>query len=478
MSKKPFYAVAKGYTPGIYDNWEDCQKQTSGYSGAIYKKFNTESGAEKFIKEYDVINENRKEDDEEEYDYEAMVQKDLNDGYVVMFTDGSYDSNKNQSSYGIHISMMEKDKTIKEEEIAEKVLTDKFSESNNISGEVFGVINALNWCLKNEVNKVSIYCDYEGLIKWANEEWRTKTNISKFYLKKIKEYEVMLDIKYTWVKGHSDVMQNERADQLAKNALEKKRFKFKSGKNYFTGGVQNIKEIDSIISLISEKIDIDVEQSEVTNGIKKEIKYLKETLHVTFYEKSRKMLVQGAPGYLYSSFLSYYSDTLEVFDMVRTYSDAYEMTIKKEFVDNYFKKLNLPSDYPKSSQILIKQAISTLKIKKSDEYDYGHYTVPAYRALEGNLRYLFGKAGYHLNHKMAIGGNFDKNEQGEYYLTNKKVKENGDRERIEKCYNHYYQKRHPLLHTGEIGIIDETMLVTSLEEAKDRIKEVLILLKY
>lgn len=48
MAKKSkFYVVWKGVNPGIYTNWTDCQLQTKGYEGALYKSFPTRSEAEK-----------------------------------------------------------------------------------------------------------------------------------------------------------------------------------------------------------------------------------------------------------------------------------------------------------------------------------------------------------------------------------------------------------------------------------------------
>ena len=46
---KKYYAVKKGKTPGIYGTLDECKEQVSGYSGAEYKKFNTESEALEFI---------------------------------------------------------------------------------------------------------------------------------------------------------------------------------------------------------------------------------------------------------------------------------------------------------------------------------------------------------------------------------------------------------------------------------------------
>ena len=47
---KTYYAVKEGFTVGIFETWEDCQKSINGFSGAIYKKFKNYDEALKFIK--------------------------------------------------------------------------------------------------------------------------------------------------------------------------------------------------------------------------------------------------------------------------------------------------------------------------------------------------------------------------------------------------------------------------------------------
>lgn len=37
-----YYAVKVGNVPGIYETWDECQKQVKGYPGAIYKSFSSE----------------------------------------------------------------------------------------------------------------------------------------------------------------------------------------------------------------------------------------------------------------------------------------------------------------------------------------------------------------------------------------------------------------------------------------------------
>lgn len=48
MAKQAYYAVQNGRNPGIYNSWDECKKQVAGFSGAVYKKFETASAAEKF----------------------------------------------------------------------------------------------------------------------------------------------------------------------------------------------------------------------------------------------------------------------------------------------------------------------------------------------------------------------------------------------------------------------------------------------
>lgn len=44
-----YYAVKKGKKPGIYQTWDECKKQTNGFSGAKYKSFNSLSDAEDYL---------------------------------------------------------------------------------------------------------------------------------------------------------------------------------------------------------------------------------------------------------------------------------------------------------------------------------------------------------------------------------------------------------------------------------------------
>lgn len=70
-----FYAVKKGYSIGVYTDWNTCKKQVQGYSGAIYKSFSTEKEAKAFIKGNTSSKTNTKKYTEEECAYYVEMLK-------------------------------------------------------------------------------------------------------------------------------------------------------------------------------------------------------------------------------------------------------------------------------------------------------------------------------------------------------------------------------------------------------------------
>jgi ribonuclease HI len=45
-----YYAVLRGRQPGIYKSWTECQREVKGIAGALYRKFETLSDAEEYMK--------------------------------------------------------------------------------------------------------------------------------------------------------------------------------------------------------------------------------------------------------------------------------------------------------------------------------------------------------------------------------------------------------------------------------------------
>ena len=143
---------------------------------------------------------------------------------VKIYTDGACVGNPGPGGWAA-IILAEKDK--KEIFGGEKLTT-------NNRMELTAPIKALEYCAKQydkqrPLKQIEIYTDStyvtEGITVWINNweknNWKTanKKNVKNVDLwKKLKELAKPNQIKWQWIKGHSDNPMNDLADQLAKKA--------------------------------------------------------------------------------------------------------------------------------------------------------------------------------------------------------------------------------------------------------------------
>ena len=143
---------------------------------------------------------------------------------VKIYTDGACVGNPGPGGWAA-IILAEKDK--KEIFGGEKLTT-------NNRMELTAPIKALEYCAKQydkqrPLKQIEIYTDStyvkEGITVWINtwekNNWKTadKKNVKNVELwKKLKELAKPNQIKWQWIKGHSDNPMNDLADQLAKKA--------------------------------------------------------------------------------------------------------------------------------------------------------------------------------------------------------------------------------------------------------------------
>ena len=96
----------------------------------------------------------------------------------------------------------------------------------NIAGEIYGVLEALRLLFYmnqklHDVESVTVYHDYEGLQKWADNEWKAKKPATQDYQQRIAMARQYFPIEFVKVKAHSNDVLNEAADALAKKGMEK-----------------------------------------------------------------------------------------------------------------------------------------------------------------------------------------------------------------------------------------------------------------
>lgn len=195
-SKKKYYAVKCGRTPGIYETWDECKRQVMGFSSAVYKSFPTREEAEAYInavqKKSDIPDEQR----------------------VRIYVDGSYDKSTRAFSYGMVVLRDGKELTAKQ-----AFNIPSMADMRNVAGEIMGSMAAMQYCIEQGITDVMIYYDYEGIAKWALGEWKANKEGTQKYAAFYKSIKDKLNVEFCKVKGHSGDKYNDMVDLLAKQAL-------------------------------------------------------------------------------------------------------------------------------------------------------------------------------------------------------------------------------------------------------------------
>ncbi len=188
-----YYAVKKGKKPGIYESWDECKEQVSGYNGAEYKSFKTKNEALLFL-----------EGKEEEIDLSIPV----------CYVDGSFDSKTESYSFGgVFIT---KDGLT---EFKKAFPKDEYSSHRNVAGEIKGAAYVINYAKKRGYKKIKICYDYEGIEKWYTGLWQANTKITQDYVNFRESVKNDIEVVFEKIKGHSNNKYNDAADRLAKAAL-------------------------------------------------------------------------------------------------------------------------------------------------------------------------------------------------------------------------------------------------------------------
>lgn len=195
MSK--FYAVRNGYNIGIFNTWEECEKQVKGYSGAEFKSFKNIDDAKKYIGSNEQLSL-----------FDEVTNK------AVAYCDGSYNVETTEFSYGLVIFY-------NGEEIrkAEKFSDEELSTMRNVAGEIMGSRAAMQYCIDNGIDELDLYFDYAGVEKWCTGEWKTNKEGTIEYKKFYDSIKDKLSVTFNKVKGHSGDTLNDLADKLAKEVL-------------------------------------------------------------------------------------------------------------------------------------------------------------------------------------------------------------------------------------------------------------------
>lgn len=155
--KKKFYVVWKGKRPGIYENWDDCKAQITGFKGAQYKSFSDFAEAKKAFNgnysEYKGSSKGKKELSPEE------LLKIGEPNYNSISVDAASSGNPGRVEYqGVDTK-------------TKKVLFKQgpFDQGTNNIGEFLALVHGLAF-LKDKRSERIIYSDSRIAIGWVRKK--------------------------------------------------------------------------------------------------------------------------------------------------------------------------------------------------------------------------------------------------------------------------------------------------------------------
>ena len=227
MSKKKFYAVVKGRTPGIYTAWfgkDGAQVQVIGFAGAVFKSFPSRREAEAFMKSGPTWSAGKKPGAGKKTTSTPNETKPSNpagditprEGQIIIYTDGGALGNPGPGGYGAVI--------LNGEDRVE--LSGGYRLTTNNRMELMACIVALKSLEKP--SSVLLHSDSKYVVDGITRGWARKWQANNWMrTKKDKAvnpdlWEQLLalcdthDVEFKWVKGHAGNPGNERCDALVR----------------------------------------------------------------------------------------------------------------------------------------------------------------------------------------------------------------------------------------------------------------------
>ncbi|WP_448376808.1 RNase H family protein [Fervidobacterium sp.] len=130
-----------------------------------------------------------------------------------VYTDGSF----RDGIIGVGI-VFEIDGNI--QEFSFRIESEELSVHRNVSGEIYAVMYAIFYGYKIGIKRLSVFHDYSGLAHWVSGEWKAKTNLTQLYKSFVEHFSNSMKIEFVKVDAHKGDLLNNRADKMAKEALE------------------------------------------------------------------------------------------------------------------------------------------------------------------------------------------------------------------------------------------------------------------
>lgn len=170
MNNKKFYAVKRGLNTGIFNTWEECEKQVIGVEGALFKSFWTKKEAEDYLKH-------------------ALFTNTFNqDDTYYLHIDGYYENNR----YGWGLVIY------KDNKLVDTFNGESISEDNTglyeMAGQIQAAMKAIKWAVANN-KKITICHTYIGLSEWVLGNWNANKRLVNKYIFLSEQHLDMINLK-------------------------------------------------------------------------------------------------------------------------------------------------------------------------------------------------------------------------------------------------------------------------------------------
>ncbi|CAN9507335.1 unnamed protein product [Ophioblennius macclurei] len=268
---KFYYAVRKGFEPGVYKTWDQCKSQVDKFPSAVFKKFDSERDAWAFVRGVTLppLPERKKASDGVEPDasllpkrgpeplyYIPLGKKRVRteaaaaaadppkraktsessssqsaDGFtymgdaVVVYTDGCCSANgRKRARAGIGVYWGRNHPLNVAERLAGR--------QTNQRAEIRAACRALQQALDNDIKKLVLYTDsmftINGVTKWVKNwkqnGWKLKSGgavVNKDDFVKLDTLNGELEVVWLHIPGHAGYKGNEEADRLSREGAAK-----------------------------------------------------------------------------------------------------------------------------------------------------------------------------------------------------------------------------------------------------------------
>ncbi|MFT4449088.1 viroplasmin family protein [Bacillus subtilis] len=469
MAKK-VYAVRRGHETGIFSTWEECKKAVDGFSKAEYKGFPSMEEAKAYLDQ---------EGNKEEKPSKSLTTKEteLDKGNtVIAYVDGSYKKELKRYSYGLLLILPDG----KQEKYWDNDDNEKALESSNIAGELWGAMVAIDKAIDLKFDNIHIRHDYEGIAKWAKGEWRANKFVAKQYKEFIDKKKEKINISFEWVKGHSNNKYNDLVDNLAKKALNTNQ-QPKTGDNYLIVDYIDLEEFEEILAIVQEDIKgVSIQKTEDKNSIKWVLEKDKDKLTINYFSRKSSLMLQGKPETIFSVTQNYVLELVNSEQIHEVLTNYYNIEVNKETVETQYQSL-LPNKNVALSEKLentLKQAVLNLQLQ-GDMYDFTYLVFPAFRGMEGFLKYVLNK------HKINSDDSFrkafeEKNGMRRTYCLKTAYHDKvGSPQKIKymnKLYGYYKNNRDVIFHWDTYDQKNDTTRMVSEKSWRDTITDALDLI--